>query len=130
MPDWLSQIQTMFSHMPAFLVVFFVVVAGFIALMFVLFFLGILWSIIRLLFGSGRRRSSLYNSRGNSAWQHNMGNPMNPNSPLNPNSPINLNNPMNPNNPFGWTNPNSPNNPNGWNHPASPNNPHNRMHKR
>src|SRR5579884_1548277 len=112
MPDWLSQIQTMFSHMPAFLVVFFVVVAGFIALMFVLFFLGILWSIIRLLFGSGRRRSSLYNSRGNSAWQHNMGNPMNPN------------------NPFGWTNPNSPNNPNGWNHPASPNNPHNRMHKR
>jgi hypothetical protein len=139
MSEWLSQFQ--FPGIPSFLFVFFVVVVGLIALMFVLVFLRILWSIIRLIFGSRSRRYSLDNSGGNSAWRASMGNLMHPNSPLNPNNPNSWTNMNSPNNPFGWTNPNSPNNPNGstnmnspnnpfgWRHPASPNNPHNRMHK-
>ncbi len=97
MPDWLSQIQNLFSQMPTPLFIFFVFVVGFIALMFVLVFLRILWSIIRLIFGIRGRGYSLDNSRTNSAWRHSMGNPMNPNSPLNPNNPMNPNSPMNPN---------------------------------
>lgn len=114
MSEWLSQIQNLFSQIPTPLFIFFVIVAGFIALMFVLVFLRILWSIIRLIFGKRSRSSSLYNRRGNSAWWPNSS--MNPNSPNNPNSWNNINNMNNPNNPFGWTNPNSPNNPNSWMH--------------
>ena len=114
MPEWLSQFQNPFPGIPTFLFVFFVVVVGLIALMFVYIILRILWSIIRLIFGRRSRRYSIDNSGGNSAWRYSMGNPMHPNSPNNPN---------------GWTNMNSPNNPFGWRHPASPNNPHNWMHK-
>jgi len=99
--------------MPTPLFIFFVIVVGLIALMFVLVFLLILWSIIRLIFGRGSRSSSLYNRKGNSAWPNS---PMNPNSPNNPSGWNNINNMNNPNNPFGWTNPNSPNNPNSWMH--------------
>jgi hypothetical protein len=125
MPELLSQIQNLFPSISTFPFVFFVVVVGLIALMFVLVILKILWSIFRLIFGG--RSSSLYYGSGNSAWRSSMGNRTNPNSLNNPSSWTNINNMNSPNNPNGWTNMNSPNNPNGWMHPASPNNPRNRM---
>ncbi len=55
MTNGVSQIQNLFSQMPTPLFIFFVIVVGLIALMFVLVFLLILWSIIRLIFGRGSR---------------------------------------------------------------------------
>jgi hypothetical protein len=114
MPDLLSQIQNLSTKIPTPLFVFFAIVAGLIALMFVFVFLLLLWSIIRLIFGRRSSSPSLYNRKSNSAWWPNS--PANPNSPNNPSSWNNVNNMNNPNNPFGWTNPNSPNNPNNWMH--------------
>jgi hypothetical protein len=133
MPDWLNQIQNLFSQMPTFLLIFFVFVGGFIALMFVLVFLRILWTIIRLIFGIGSRRYSLDNNRSNSDWRYSMNNPMNPNSPLNPNNPLNPNSPINPHRRWGHSmnnpmNPNSPLNPNNPLNPNSPMNPHRKHH--
>lgn len=53
---WFQQVSALFPAIPSSMLIFFLIVAGFLAFAIVIFFLRLLWAIIATLFGINKRR--------------------------------------------------------------------------